>query len=510
MRLIRATTQAAVLTGIMTLSLTTRLDAQATLGGDWRAEVDRFGRALVEAGLIPGMSIGVAIGDWVVHVNGFGIADMTAGRPVTGDTPFYIASTTKSLTALAAILAVERGDVDLDAPMVRYLPRARLPEGVARESIRVRDLVTLTHGLAGSGPVVLRTAYTGQFTTEQLLDLLRHHRPTGDQGTFSYNNLGYNLLGLVLESVYEESWKDVVDRLVLEPLGMSQTTARLSTLPPDVIAMPHAWTPNGFAPAGLDKADANLHAAGGHFASARDLTRYVAAHLGDGVVEGRRALPAAPVRAARATQVPQNRRFGPYRRIGWGYGLDIALYDGDTLVSRFGSFGGYRSHVSFMPAHDIGVVVLVNGGGPAFDVADLMANYIYDRLLGKPGLEARYASHTDSIARWAAGNKRDLAEHLEERRSRLAPLPYPLEHYAGTYESPLLGRLEWRVVAGGLEMRLGVVRSRAEVFDAERNAVRVEVGGGGQVVTFAFAQGGGPARAVTLADAEFVRVATPR
>ena len=42
---------------------------------------------------------------------------------------------------------------------------------VARESIRVRDLVTLTHGLAGSGPVVLRTAYTGPFTTEQLLDL---------------------------------------------------------------------------------------------------------------------------------------------------------------------------------------------------------------------------------------------------------------------------------------------------------------------------------------------------
>ncbi len=506
MRLDRASTRAAIVTPVIMLSLSTRLDAQATIGGEWREDVSRVGRQIVEAGLSPGMSIGIAVGDWVVYAEGFGAADLATGRAATGDTPFYIASTTKSLTGLAAVLAAHRGEIDLDAPMVRYLPTARLPEGIARESITVRDLLTLTHGLSGDGPVVLRTAYTGEFTSAQLLDLLRYHRATGEQGTFSYNNLGYNLLGLVLESVYDEPWQDVVHRLMLGPLGMSRTTARLSSLPPNVIAMPHAWTPTGFAPAELHKADANLHAAGGHFASARDLARYVAAHLGGGVVEGERALPAAPVRATRETHVPQSRQFGPYRRIGWGYGLDIALYESDTLVSRFGSFSGYRSHVSFMPAHDIGVVVLVNGGGPAFDVADLVANYIYGRLLHKPGLEARHASRLDSLSRQAAQSRESLAQHLAERKARLAPLPNPLAHYTGRYESPLLGRMEWRVVAGGLEMRLGVVRSRAEVFDAAQNRLRVEIGGGGQVATFDFARAGEPARAVTLGGAEFVRV----
>lgn len=481
------------------------VDAQATLGGSWRDDVTRFAQRLVEAGLTPGMGVGVAVGDWVVFTGGFGVADLATGRPATADTPFYIASTTKSLTALAAMLSAHRGELDLDAPMVRYLPRARLPEGIVRESIKVRDLLTLTHGLAGSGPVVIRTAYTGEFTTEQLLDLLRHHTATGEQGTFNYNNLGYNLVGLVLESIYDASWKDVVNRLVLEPLGMSRTTARLSSLPPNEVAMPHAWTPTGFARTGLDKADANLHAAGGHFASARDLARYVAAHVSGGVVEGQRALPTAPVRATQQPHVKQSRRFGRYHRFAWGYGLDIALYEGDTLISRFGSFSGYRSHVSFMPAHDIGVVVLVNGGGPAFDVADLMADYIYDRLLGKPELEARYARRTDSLVRGATEQKRELAAHLAERRARLAPLPHPLEQYAGTYESPGMGRMEWRVVAGGLEMRMGVIRSRAEVFNAAKNELRVEVGAGGQVATFDFTRGQGPARAVTLAGAEFVR-----
>lgn len=505
MRLARVTITVAITATISMLVPAVRAGAQATIGGAWREDVTRFARRLVEAGLTPGIGVGVAVGDWVVFAEGFGVADMATGRAATGDTPFYIASTTKSLTALAAILAAHRGELDLDAPIVRYLPKARLPEGIARESIKVRDLITLTHGLAGGGPVVIRTAYTGEFTTDQLLDLLRHHAATGAQGAFNYNNLGYNLLGLVLESIYKESWKDVVHRLVVEPLGMSRTTARLSSLPPNLIAMPHAWTPAGFARTGLDKADANLHAAGGHFASARDLARYVAAHVSGGIVDGQQLLPAAPVRATHQPRVTQSRQFGPYRRFAWGYGLDIALYEGDTLLSRFGSFSGYRSHVSFMPAHDVGVVVLVNGGGPAFDVADLLANYIYDRLLGKPELETRYGARMDSLVRGAAEQKRELAAHLAERRARLAPLPHPLEQYAGTYESPQIGRMEWRVVAGGLEMRMGVVRSRAEVFNAAKNELRVEVGSGGQVAAFDFTRGRGPAHAVTLAGTEFVR-----
>jgi CubicO group peptidase (beta-lactamase class C family) len=484
--------------------------AQAILGGDWRAAAAAAARAVVEAGLTPGAAVAVAVGDWVSWADGFGTADLATGRGASGDTPFYIASTTKSLTALAAVLAAHRGDLDLNAPMVRYLPGARLAAGVDRESISVRDLLMLTHGLAGDGPVVLRTAYTGEFTREQLLDLLRYHAPTGAHGTFDYNNLGYNLLGLVLEAVYNEPWQDIVHRLVVEPVGMRNTSARLSTLGRDALALPHGATSDGWRPAALDKADANLHAAGGHFASARDLARYLAAHISGGMVEGTRVWPEDPVRETQRSHVQQNRRFGPFHRFGWGYGWDLGTYAGDTLVHRFGGFGGYRSHVSFMPRHEVGVVVLVNGNGPASAAADLLATHIYDLLLARPGAREGFAARLDSLASQLVEYRRNLAGHLAERHARLAPLPHPLEHYAGSYESPVLGRMDWRVVAGGLELRMGVVHSRAEVFNALQNALRIEVGGSGQVANFLFPDAGGPARAVRLAGQEFVRTGRQR
>lgn len=484
--------------------------AQATIGGSWRADVARFAERVVAAGLTPGAGLAVATGDRVAYAAGFGTADMASGRRVTGETPFYIASTTKSLTALAAVLAGERGDLDLRAPMVRYLPAARLPDGVEREAITVRDLIALTHGLSGSGPVVIRTAFTGEFTRDQLLELLRFHAPTGRRGTFSYNNLGYNLVGLVLEAVYGRSWKDVVRRDVLEPLGMTATTAYLSRAGRDRIARPHALTPETFAPMRLGKEDANLHAAGGHFASARDLARYLAAHISGGLIDGRRVLPAPAVYLTHRQQVPQDRDFGPFHRFGWGYGWDLGTYEGDTLIHRFGGFAGYRSHASFMPAHGLGVVVLVNAGGPASSAADLIATYVYDRLLSKPDLEQRYTARLDSLVAGAARSRRELAEHHAERRTRLAPLPHPLEAYAGVFENEKLGRMVWRVVAAGLELHMGVVTSRAEVFDAATNRLRIEVGGSGQVAEFIFPSDGGLARAVRLADEEFTRVASSR
>jgi CubicO group peptidase (beta-lactamase class C family) len=470
-----------------------------------RADVTAFAQRVVDPGFTPGMSVSVAIGDRVAYAEGFGFADMSTGRRATGDTPFYIASTSKSLTALATLLAAREGKLDLRAPMVRYLPSARLADGVDRNAITVHDLIALTHGLSGNGPVVLRTAYTGEFTRDQLLELLRFHAATGEKGTFNYNNLGYNLAGLVLESVYDDPWQDVVGRMVTEPLGMTRTSARVSDFGQDAVALPHDYTPAGFERMELGKDDANMHAAGGHFASARDMARYLAAHTSGGLLDGRRVFPEDAVRATHVQRVAQNRTFGPYHRHGWGYGWDLGTFEGDTIVHRFGGFSGYRSHASFMPAHDVGVAVLVNGDGPASAAADLVATYVYDRLTGKPGIESRFAARLDSLRQLAARQRQAVGADRERRRSRLAPLPHALDRYAGTYVSPRLGTMDWRVVADGLELRMGVATSRAEVYNAAENQLRVEIAGGGQVATFEFASGGGPARAVTLAGERFER-----
>lgn len=426
-----------ILLKVMICIIPMNVRGQAILGGDWRADVGSFCQKLVDEGLIPGMGVAVAKGDWVVYS---------------------------------------------------------------------RDLLTLTHGLSGNGPIVFRTAYSGDFTQSQLLELLRYHEATGRKGTFDYNNLGYNLLGMILEARYGDSWKEVVRYKVLSPMKMMNTTANPSSLKPDQIAYPHNYTQNGWRRVYLAKYDENCHAAGGHFATAKDLARYVAAHLSGGIIEGNRIFPQEPVMETQRKHVDQDRDFGPFHRFGWGFGLDLGTYDGDTIIHRFGGFSGYRSHVSFMPGRDLGVIVLVNGSGPASRAADLAATYIYDRLLNKKEVEVRYTNQLEVIKSQISEFRKKNSEHLAERKSRLKPMSHLLAAYAGVYENVKLGRMEWRVLANGLEVKMGVMHSRAEIYNAEKNQLRVEMRGGGEVVEFEFHENSDKSQILRYQGEEFHRI----
>lgn len=474
---------------------------------DWHPDVDGFASRLVEAGLVPGMGIAVTRGDSVVHTAGFGLADQATGRAVDDSTAFYIASSTKALTATAVVLLAEHGELDLEAPVSSYIPGVRFDSPLDADSITIEALLTMTEGLQDGGPVVFRTAFTGDFLAGQLVELLAGYGPSESGHAFSYGNLPYNILGLVLSPQDGHGWKDLIRREVLEPLGMDKTSARVSDYEPQAIARPHEMRPGGgWQPVRLAKADENMHAAGGHFASAKDLGRFVASHLGDGTVGGERIFPAGVLASTHRKRVDQDRDFGPFHRFGWGYGWDLGTFEGDTIVHRFGSFTGYRSHMSFMPSHGIGVIVLVNGDGSASPAADLMATYIYDRIRGKPDLTAIYDARLNELEERAIQGLQELADHLAERAARQVPLPHPLEAYTGVYEHPALGRMEWRVAGDDLEVSMGIAKSEAEVYAAAEDQLRVELTGGGEVIDFTFPEGGGPAESLEYNGFTMARV----
>jgi CubicO group peptidase (beta-lactamase class C family) len=479
---------------------------QATLTGEWREDVERFARLLVEAHLVPGMGIAVTQGDRVVYSRAFGFADAERSRRADEGTAFYIASSTKALTATAVLALSARKELDLDASLAHHLPSLRGRGHLDADAVTLRDLLTMSHGIEGDGSVEFRAAYSGAFSPELVLKLLAEYGQSGPTRHFRYGNLGYNILGLALHSRQADGWKDVVRREVLEPLGMRETSARVSDLEPDVIALPHGYGADGkFRRIRLAKADANMHAAGGHFATPRDLARFVAAHASGGRLDGIQVLPRELIASAHRKQIAQNQRFGPFERFGWGYGWDLGTYGDETIVHRFGGFSGYRSHMSFMPGRATGVVVLVNGSGPASPAADVMATYIYDRLSERPKLDAAYRLRVMDLQALADALRTNLAKDIAERTARTAPLPRALQDYAGVYENARLGGMEWRVVAGGLEARMGVAYSSAEVFAAAENQLRVSLTGDAEVVEFAF-RGAGSARALQYRGATFERV----
>lgn len=465
--------------------------AQATPGGDWRADISDYARRMTDEGRAPGLGVAVVIGDRVAYSKGFGVADVDNGIPVDQGTRFYIASSSKALTATAVVALAEQGVIDLAAPVTRYLPDLELGKGVDADEVTIHDLLSMTEGIGETWPVIFRSAYTGDFTPEQLIDLLAGGEASEDGRAFDYSNLPYNILGLVLDAVDGEGleaggWKAPVRKTVLEPLGMHETTALVSSVEADRIAMPHALAPSGrFERIRLAKDDTNMHAAGGHLASARSLARFLAVHVGGGTLEGRRIFPQPMIENIQAQQARQDRTVAGYQRDGWGYGWDRATWQGHRMLQRFGGFTGHYSHMSFLPEEGIGVVVLSNGASGG-QVAELVAHFIYDRLLGRDDLQSHYDTRFDELTAIDKDRARHLEQHLAERAERLAPLPHDLDAYAGTYRHEGFGTMRWRVVAGGLEVSMGVLHSRAEVFDASINALRVTPTGSGSVVVFHF------------------------
>jgi CubicO group peptidase (beta-lactamase class C family) len=434
--------------------------------------------------MAPGMAVAVVQGDEIVYANGFGSADLETNRPVTMETMFYIASTTKSFTAFAAALLHYRGELNLDSPLSRYLPNLEFRTSLSADSITLRELLTHTHGIEDGGPVVFRTAFSGDHTPELLIDLLSEYKPVSTGKAFNYGNIGYNIASLAMDAALDIGWKYLLQYEIFDPLKMTHTSAYLSKVEKEELAMPYLPQGEGFQRLDYVKSDENMHAAGGHISSATDLAKWLIVHMNAGRIIGKQVFPEPVVAETHRKQADQDRDFSYFHRYGWGLGWDLGTYEGDTLLHRFGGFAGFYSHVSFMPDHGIGVVVLTNEVGLGSSLADLIACYIYDRLLNKPGLDTKYQNRLQQTEERSKLIRQKISENKAKRAARSQDLPHPLTAYVGTYENYELGRMDWQIKNERLEVRMGLLRSPAEVYDGEQNKFRIEFAGNGEVVKF--------------------------
>jgi CubicO group peptidase (beta-lactamase class C family) len=433
---------------------------------------------------VPGLAVAVVRDSAIVYLGAAGSRDREAGLAATPATPYYLASSTKSFTAMAASVLATRGTIDLDAPLSRYLPDARLPPARPADSVTFRQLLTHTMGLKNDA-IVIHTAYTGDHRPGELLALLS--RSEVIDRAFHYDNLGYVIASLALERATGRPWQRVLESTVFQPLSLTRTTAYMSQAERWDLAVPY-WAGAEASPRRLarTKTDATMHAAGGVVSTADDLARWLVANINDGRVDGAQVLPAAAVRESHRLQVvlPTEVPFGAFRRFGYGLGWYWGTYDGDTVLHHFGGYAGARAHVSFMPSRRVGVAVLLNASGPAADVADLVATAVYDVMLGKPDRAARFDSLLLRAARELDHAKAGWARQQREIAARPSTLAHPLASYAGEYRSGALGRMRVHQAGDRLRLSLGPLDAVAG-FYTRPEAVRLEFEpGSGDVIQF--------------------------
>jgi CubicO group peptidase (beta-lactamase class C family) len=232
---------------------------------------------------IPGVSLAIVEGDQIVHLRGFGKA-RPSGETPTPQTPFFIGSLTKSITALAVMQLVEAGKVELDAPVQRYLPWFHIANPQASAQMTVRHLLNQTSSL----PLWRSEIATADFddrpdaTERQVraLSTLKISRPVGSK--CEYSNFNYNILGLVIESASGESYVGYIQNHIFDRLDMRHTYTLKAEAKHHCLAVGHRhWFSLPF-PVPDMPVPVGMLPSGQLISCAEDMAHYLIAHLNGG------------------------------------------------------------------------------------------------------------------------------------------------------------------------------------------------------------------------------------
>jgi CubicO group peptidase (beta-lactamase class C family) len=295
----------------------------------------------------------------------WGVADLETGRMPSDTTLYNVASISKIVTAWAVMHLADEGEIDLDAPVSRYVSRFKLPPSDANDGVTIRRLLSHSSGL--SMPAV--PWYSPDLPVPSLPAMLSNpadplrliDRPGA---AHHYSGGGYAILQLLIEEVTGESYEAFVTRTVFTPLGMRHSTFDLTSSNADV-ATPYD---EGLRPEPHYRFAAN--AAAGLYTTAADLARLAVASTSSGAGGG--VLRPATLRTMQQPDQPE--KPDPFGH-GLGFGI-VPLPSGGQLVGHSGSNEGWTAIWDVLPETGDALVVLLNRSGGLPVYRELLCDWI--------------------------------------------------------------------------------------------------------------------------------------
>jgi CubicO group peptidase (beta-lactamase class C family) len=322
---------------------------------------------------IPGISLVLAGNGEVLWAEGFGMADVARQRSATADTLYRAGSLAKPLTAIAVMQLAEKDLVDIDQPLAGYLPafsiRSRFD--TTAEPITVRSVLTHHGGLPTD---LTKGMWTDQPFTAVATKLREEYASFPPNLVFSYSNVGYTLLGHLVQQVSGLAYPRYMEQRVMRPIGMTRSVFRSR---PDSSGDVAKGYRNGREMALIPIRD--LPAAG-FSTSASDLGHFMLAMLTGRTSNGRPFLAPSTLREIFE---PQNADVDLDLDVivGLGWFLEKDAVPGGGITARHGGTTlGFSAEMILLPEKGLGVAVLANGDGSR-DVTAQLAEEILTRIL---------------------------------------------------------------------------------------------------------------------------------
>jgi len=332
---------------------------------------------------IPGIAIGIVYDQELVYAKGFGFADLDLKSPVDPDTPFRMASITKTFTATAILQLRDGGKLRLDDPVVTFLPWFNIQQRYSDQPpITIRQLLTHTSGLPREADFPYWTDHIFP-TMDQIKATLATQETIYPPATqIKYSNLGLSLAGEIVAAASGDSYENYVRSHILEPLGMTGSTVIPDELYQRGLVTPYGHRLEGSTHKVEEYTETKGIAAAASLASTvTDLANYVSLQFREDDNS-----TGAIVKGSTLKEMHRVQFLEPSWSSGWGLGWSVWQRNGKTVNGHGGWVGGNRTQIMFIPEDRIGVIVLTNSddGEPGF-----FARHILDYV--GPPLLAEYA-----------------------------------------------------------------------------------------------------------------------
>jgi len=337
--------------------------------------VDARIQQLMHKPAMVGMAVGIVENGRITFLKGYGTTLEGSGDPVTPETVFRWASTSKGVAATMVTKLAEQGKIDLGAPVANYAPDLKLPAGNEYRA-SVGDLLSHRLGL-------YRNAYDNKLEEGQDPSLLRSSlgqlNAICPPGTcWSYQNVAYDASSEMVSRTTHLPYEQAVKRMLFNPIGMSSGSVSMAGLQASPSwAKPHSA---GRRPEPIVDTYYKVPGAAGINSNIKDMALWMEAQMGEmpDVLDAKVLNTIHAPYVKTPTERARLRKFLERVNSAWyGYGWRSYDYAGHRIIGHRGGIKGYRSFILFDPQKKSGVVALWNSdtwqpGGLEFEVMDMI------------------------------------------------------------------------------------------------------------------------------------------
>ncbi len=346
-------------------------------------ELEKLAQKQIQENTLPGLAIAVVFQDKTVYAKGFGVRDANTKQPIDADTVFQLASISKSVGSTVVAELVGEGKITWDSKLSALDPTFEMFDPWVTREITIRDMYAHRSGLPEHAGDLLEDL---GFTRAEILYRLRYQHPASSfRSHYAYTNFGITEGAIAAAKAYGLDWEKASEEKLYRPLGMASTSSRYADfMARKNKALGHVQVDGKWVPKFKRDPDAQSPA-GGVSSSVNDVTKWLRLQLANGKFDGKQIVNE---KALAETHRPNMLTgFNPFTGLPSFYGLGWNVsYDeqGRLRLNHSGAFAlGAATQVNFVPAEQLGVVILTNAY-PIGMAEALGTTFLDTALYGKP------------------------------------------------------------------------------------------------------------------------------